>query len=68
MYPQLMTVAQKAAAEQDRPMEGVQLRSAQLEAKDDTTSLKEQIRLFWVVIQRPPRQTASGNPKPLGNG
>ena len=44
MYPQLMTAAQKAESKQeDRPGEGVRVRSAQLDGRDDITSLKEQI-------------------------
>ena len=44
MYPQLMTVAHNAKYEQeDRPGQGVQVRLAQSEGKDDIMSLKEQI-------------------------
>ena len=64
-----MTTAQKAESEQeDRPVEGVQVRLSQSEGKDEIMSLKEQITQFQVVIQRPPQQTTSSNPGPLGNG
>ena len=42
MYPQLLTAACKAEPEQeDRPEEGVLLRSVQLEGKDEITGLKK---------------------------
>ena len=64
-----MTVTHKAESKQEgRPEEGVEMRLAQLEGKDDITSLKEQTAQFWVAIQSPPQQTASRNPQLLVNG
>ena len=55
MYPQHMTAAHKAKFEQeDRPGEGVWVRSAQSEGKDVIVSLKEQVVQLWVMIKRPP--------------
>ena len=48
MYPQLMTAAHKAESEQEgRPREGVQVRSAQSEARDNIVHLREQIVQFY---------------------
>ena len=69
MYPQLVTIAQKAESEQeDRPMEGVWVRSVQSEGKDKIVRLKEQITQLQFAFERPPQQTTPGNPGPLGNG
>ena len=66
MYPQLLTAAHKAKPEQeDRLGEGVWMRSAQSEGKDEIMSLKSKL---WVVIQRSTQQTTYGKPGPLGNG
>ena len=55
MYPQLVTAAWKAESEQEDTLgEGVWVKSAQSEGKDEITNLKEQIMQLWVVIQRPP--------------
>ena len=58
-----MTVAYMAESKQeDRPREGVQVRLAHSEGKDDIMDLKEQITQLQVAIQCPPQQTASDNP------
>ena len=69
MYPKLMTVAHKVESEQeDRPGEGVQVKSAHSEGRDGIRSLKEQIAQFQMVTQIPPQQIESNNSWPLGNG